>query len=251
MPTAARYESRRARIIRGRSLMARRAGWPALIPGENGFQGPDKVRIDAYSEYVPPPRVGWKPYGPVPVNSYLFSDDDPFGWKVHEFDEALELQPGLSQIARQLLTRLKRLQDGNPETGLPRHVSRNNPYWPPELAAEAVSQTDRCVLLLPLALSRTQDDKGRVRWTLFGNSEQGPGKAFWKSFYTAPGVEAPPEVGIGFFCRLLQTVYGVSVGDADGLRQAGFRILAEDQPALRFWDEGPLPSWTEAFLYRD
>jgi hypothetical protein len=61
---------------------------------------------------------------------------------------------------------------------------------------------DRCVLLLPLALSRTQDDKGRVRWTLFGNSEQGPGKAFWRSFFTAPGVEAPPEFGIDFFCRL-------------------------------------------------
>src|SRR5262245_61315918 len=237
MPTAARYESRRARIIRGRSLMARRAGWPALIPGENGFQGPDKVRIDAYSEYVPPPRVGWKPYGPVPVNSYLFSDDDPFGWKVHEFDEVLELQPGLYQIAKDLLTRLKRLQDGNPETGLPRHVSRNNPFWPRELGS-ANLQNDLCVLLLPLALSRTQDDKGRVRWTLFGNSEQGPSKAFWKSFFTAPGVEAPPEQGIGFFCRLLQAVFGEDVADADALRRAGFRILPEDQPDFSFWSDG-------------
>jgi len=196
-----------------------RAGWSKLIPNEGGFQGSGAFRIDAYSEYMPPPRVGWKPYGPVPVNSQLFSPDDPFGWKVHEFDETLELQPGLYQIAKQLMTRLKRLLDGNPEAGLPRHVSDNNPFWPPELASGANVPHDRCVLLLPLALSRSQDDKGRVRWTLFGNSEQGPGKAFWKSFFTAPGVETPPDFGIGFFCRLLQAVYGENVADADGLRR--------------------------------
>lgn len=227
-----------------------RNGWSRLIPSDGTFHGSDTFRIAAYSEFMPPPRVGWKPYGPVPINGQLFSPDDAFGWKVHEFDEALELQPGLLQIARQLLTRLKRLQDGNPDTGLPRHVSRNNPFWPSELAG-ANLQNDRCVLLLPLALSRTQDDKGRVRWTLFGNSEQGPGKAFWKSFFTEPGVEAPAELGIGFFCRLLHAVYGENVADADGLLRAGFRILPEDKPDFPFWDEGQLPSWTRPFLYRD
>ena len=108
-----------------------RAGWSKLIPGEGWLRGSATFRIDAYSEFRPPPRVGWKPYGPVSVNPYLFSPDDPFGWKVHEFDEALELRPGLHQIAQDLLTRLKRLQDGNPDTGLPRHISRNNPFWPP------------------------------------------------------------------------------------------------------------------------
>jgi hypothetical protein len=227
-----------------------RAGWSRLIPSENCFQGPDAYRIEAYSEFMPPPRVGWKPYGTLPVNPHLFSPDDPFGWKVHEFDEALELRPGLHQIAKQLLTRLKRLQGGNPDTGLPRHISKENPFWPPELAS-AKLQNDRCVLLLPLALSRTQDDKGRVRWTLFGNSEQGPGKPFWKSFFTAPGVEAPPEFGIGFFCRLLQAVYGEKVGDAEGLRRVGLRILPEDKPDFPVWSEGKLPSWAKSFLFRD
>jgi hypothetical protein len=227
-----------------------RDGWSKLIPPEGGLQGSGAFRIDAYSEYVPPPRVGWKPYGPAPVNSQLFSPDDPFGWKVHEFDEALELQPGLSQIARQLLARLRRLQDGNPDAGLPRHVSKDNPFWPPDLAA-ADLRNDPCVLLLPLSLSRTQDDKGRVRWTLFGNSEQGLGKAFWKGFFTAPGVEAAPEFGVGFFCRLLRSVYGENVADADGLRRAGFRILPEDKPDFPFWSEGELPSWAKAFLFRD
>jgi hypothetical protein len=227
-----------------------RTGWSRLIPRDDWCRGSDGFRIDAYSEFVPPPRVGWKPYGPVPVNRYVFSTDDPFGWQIHEFDEALELQPGFHQIARQLMARLKRLQDGNPDTGLPRHVSRNNPFWPPELAG-ANLQNDPCVLLLPLALSRTQDDKGRVRWTLFGNSEQGPGKAFWKSFFTAPGVELPPEHGVAFFCRLLQAVYGEKVDNEHGLRRAGLRILPEDQPDYPFWADGDLPSWTKAFLYHD
>jgi len=227
-----------------------RAGWSNLIPSDVCFRGPGAFRIDAYSEYMPAPRVGWKPYGSAPVNAQLFSPDDPYGWKVHEFDETLELQPGLHQIAKQLMTRLKRLQDGNPETGLPRHISESNPFWPPELARSNL-QNDRCVLLLPLSLSRTQDDKGRVRWTLFGNSEQGPGKAFWKSFFTAPQVEAPAEFGVGFFCRLLHSVYGESIQDAEGLRRAGFRILPEDQPDFPFWNDGELPSWAKAFVLRD
>jgi hypothetical protein len=228
-----------------------RIGWLKLIPAEQGLQGPGAFRIDAYSEFLPPPRVGWKPYGPVPLSSLVFSPDDPFGWKVHEFDEALELRPGLYQIARQLLTRLKRLQEGNPDIGLPRHISEKNPFWPPELAGASILKNDRCVLLLPLSLSRTQDDKGRVRWTLFGNSEQGPGKAFWKSFFTAPGVEAPAESGIGFFCRLLHAVYGEDAGDADALRRVGFRILPEDRPDFPFWSEGELPSWARSFVLRD
>src|SRR5262245_19097950 len=73
---------------RGRLFMAY-AGWSSLIPSKSGFQGPGAFRIDAYSEYMPPPRVGWKPYGPVPVTPYVFQPDDPFGWQVHEFDEAL------------------------------------------------------------------------------------------------------------------------------------------------------------------
>jgi hypothetical protein len=75
-----------------------------LIPRDDWLRGSTKVRIDAYSEFMPAPRVGWKPYGPVRVSPYLFAPDDPFGWMVHEFDESLELQPGLLQIAKDLVT---------------------------------------------------------------------------------------------------------------------------------------------------
>ncbi len=222
-------------------------GWQRLIPRDDCFVGEGKFRIDAYSEFQQAPRVGWKPYGGQGVDPELFSADDPWGWQVSEFDEALELRPGLAQIAKQVMSKLGRLRDNDPATGLPRLDLAGNPYWPPDLAAETKLPQERCVVLLPLALSRSQDDKGRVRWTLYGNSEQGPGKAFWKSFYSSPKKELPAEQGIDFFCRLLRTVYGEKVDGAHDLRRAGFRILPDDKPLVDFWDEGPLPSWAEPF----
>src|SRR5258708_30661491 len=85
---AAGREAPRGADYQTRPTMAR-AGWSNLIPGADRFPGYRAFCIDAYSEYMPPPRVGWKPYGPVPVNRQLFSPDDPFGWNVHEFDQAL------------------------------------------------------------------------------------------------------------------------------------------------------------------
>ena len=84
---------------------------------------------------------------------------------------------------------------------------------------------ERYVVFLPLALSQTQDDKGRVRWTFFGSSEQGPDRAFWKSFYRAPGREHPPEYAVDFIRRLLHAAYGETPERLADLRRAGFRIL--------------------------
>ncbi len=223
-------------------------GWRRLIPAPSRFRGEGNYPIDAYSEFMPPPRLGWKPYGDPPVDPELFSEQDQHGWRVSEFQEAIELQPGLLQIAKQVVGKIGRLVDGNPETGILRDDLIDNPYWPPELASEPKLPHERCLVLLPLALSRTQDDKGRVRWTLFGNSEQGPGKAFWRSFFTAPGTEVAAEQGLAFFRRLLHAVYREDVGD---LRQAGFRILPDQEPLLDFWTEGPMPSWTEPFVLKE
>jgi hypothetical protein len=223
------------------------AGWHRLLPRPDLFRGDDKYRIDAYSEFMPAPRVGWKPYGDREPDSNLFDPADPFGWRVSEFEEELELKPGLAQVAKQILAKLARLLDGDPDTGLPRLHPTENSYWPPELAAEPKLPQERCVALLPLTLSRTQDDKGRVHWTLFGNSEQGPGRAFWMSFYSAPGVERPADEGIEFFARLLETVYGRKVpAGADGLFRCGFRILTDDEPPFPWWKE-PLPKWADRF----
>ena len=88
------------------------------------------------------------------------------------------------------------------------------------------------MLLLPLALSKTQDDKGRVRWTLFGGSEQGPAKAFWKGFYTAPRREVPREWSEGFIRRLLAAAYGEKPEALADLRKAGFRVYTNPAAAL-------------------
>ena len=82
------------------------------------------------------------------------------------------------------------LGQGKPAYSIAGQMGRNlidNPYWPSELAAQAGKLShERYVVFLPLALSKTQDDKGRIRWTFFGGSEQGPERAFWKSFYLSP-----------------------------------------------------------------
>ncbi len=109
---------------------------------------------------------------------------------------------------------------------------------------------ERYVVLMPLALARTQDDKGRVRWTLFGCSEQGPGKAFWKSFFTGAKQERDTEWSLDFIRRLLMAAYGETTEQLGDLRKAGFRILDGDQePLLPHWRESKLPSWTEPFLW--
>jgi hypothetical protein len=223
------------------------AGWKQLIPSTPCFQGEDSFPIAAYSEFMPPPWVGYKPYGHSPPDDTIVREDDPYGWHINEYEEHREMEPGMLLLARQILKKLSRLFDGDPETGIPRVDLTDNPYWTEELAEEKPRPHERCVILMPLALSRTQDDKGRVAWTVFGNSEQGPGKAFWKSFYTAPGKEAPEEEGIGFLCRLLNEVYGLEAEDARDLRRAGFRILPDQDPLCDFWEE-ELPSWTEQFL---
>src|SRR5436190_23225888 len=152
------------------------------------------------------------------------------------------------QVARQVMGKIFHLLHGNHGHGPPKRILEDNLAWPAELAAYAGKLShDRCVTLLPLALSRTQDDKGRVRWTLFGNSEQGPGRAFWKGFYTSPKTELPAGEAVGFFCRLLGAVYGEEADGAAGLHRVGFRILPADDPPFPFWAER-LPSWAADFL---
>jgi hypothetical protein len=222
-------------------------GWQRLIPPDDCFRGAGRYPLDAYSEFLPPPRLGWKPYGGRGPDLELFAPDEPFGWHVGEFEEHLELRAGMVQIGKQVLSRLARLLDRNPHTGIPNLALADNPYWPAELAAEPALPHERSVTLLPLAFSRTQDDKGRVRWTLFGNSEQGPGKAFWKAFFTAPKRELPADEAVAFFSRLLKTVYGEDAEGAAGLKRVGFRILPDDDPPFDFWAED-LPSWTADFV---
>ncbi len=228
-------------------------GWKQLVAGYPWFETSGRYALPAYSEFMPPPRVGRSPYGAIGT---LFSEDDAHGWAVSEIEQAYELNPGLTNIAKQILGQLVELGRGMPAHHIAGHTRRNledNPYWTSELAARAGHlDHERYVILLPLALSRTQDDMGRVRWTLFGSSEQGPERAFWKSFFSAPGQELPERQAIAFIARLLHAAYGENVDDATKLLQIGFRILPSiKHPSFPYWNEGPLPTWTRRFVVNE
>ncbi len=226
----------------------RTQGWKQLLDGFPWFSGDGKYPIPAYSEFMPPPRLVVKPYGTQA--GLPFDEGDPWGMPVSEYEQSWELTPGWHWAAREIVGMLVNLARGKRTRGIGRHKLVDNPCWPDELAEHAGNLShERFVVLLPLALSRTQDEKGRVRWTLFGSSEQGPARAFWKSFFTAPGREAPAARGLAFLRQLLATVYQIPAQELDDLHHAGFRILPAGPDAdFPFWEE-PLPTWTKPFLW--
>jgi hypothetical protein len=226
-------------------------GWRLLMEGFPRLDGKGSFPLPAYSEFMPPPRLGRKPYGDR--EALPFSDDDPYGWAITEIEEEYELKPGLEHLAEEIVGALVRLGRGKPEFRIPGHKGRNlvdNPYCPPELLARTALLGRECyVVFLPLALSRTQDDKGRVRWTFFGSSEQGPEQAFWKGFRSAPDRELPESGSLAFLVDLLSRVYGEPVKGSAGLRSTGFRVLpTEPDPRFPYWIEAALPSWTAPLL---
>jgi hypothetical protein len=219
-------------------------GWKRLFLQTERLTGEGNYPIEAYSEFMPPPRLGLSSY--MRRNTGFFNEKDPWGWPVTEYEEAFQLVPGLQSVAQQILGALVRLARGEPTHGISRSNLSGNRYWPQELAQHARSLAhERFVAILPLALSRTQDDKGRVRWTLFGGSEQGPARAFWRGFYTAPRREVPEECGIGFFQKLLNEAYGERIEVPGALHRAGFRILFRNEAHV---DE-PRPPWTFPYLW--
>src|SRR5207244_6040707 len=202
-------------------------GWKQLLAGWPWFQGEGRYPIASYSEVMPPPRFGRKPYGGDDL--LLFDENDPWGWNITEYEEAFELRPGLDKVAQQIVAALAHLGGGRPAHGISKGKLENNPYWPPELASHAGKlEHERYVVLMPLALSRTQDDKGRVRWTLFGGSEQGPAHAFWRAFFTAPTKEMPAEAALTFIRSLLQAAYGANEAHVADLQRAAFRVLPHE-----------------------
>ena len=106
-------------------------GWKRLLAGGPWFRGEGSYPIAAYSEFMPPPRLGRKPYDGDPAT--LLDPADPWGWPVTEYEEALELQPGLLHVAEQLLGVLGHLGHCRPAHGIARNKLRDNPCWPAEL----------------------------------------------------------------------------------------------------------------------
>ena len=59
-------------------------GWRQLLDGYPWFSGEGQFPLPAYSEFMPPPRLGCTPYGAV--DPRLFSEDDLYGWHVSEIE---------------------------------------------------------------------------------------------------------------------------------------------------------------------
>ena len=220
-------------------------GWQKFLKGYPWFGCKGCYPITAYSEFMPPPRLGYKPYGKP--DHRILPEDDLFGWNISEMEEEYELKPGIEHIGQQIMSNILKLGKGLTEHYISGHGGENlvnNPYWPPELSAHAGSLShERFVTLLPLMLSRTQDDKGRIIWTFFGNSIHEPEPVFWKSFFTAPGVERSETESIAFFTNLLNEAYGEKLSEKESLFNAGFRILTSEGSIL--------PGWTNKFLVTD
>ncbi len=227
------------------------SAWKRLLTDRDWCRGRGHFPLPAYSEMLPPPWLGPKPYdGQVAGLPPPRADD--FGWNVSEYQQGLELGPALDHVAGIVLAEMMRLGRGQTPHYLGRHKLHRNPAWPAALAAQAGQLAhERYVLLLGVALSRTQDDKGRVRWTLFGSCEQGPGKAFWRGFFTAPGVEVPWSAAQALFAELLVRAHGIDEQKARDPAAAGVHILPTGRdPDFPYWNEGPLPSWCESLRYR-
>jgi hypothetical protein len=220
-------------------------GWQKFLKGYPWFGCKGCYPITAYSEFMPSPRLGYKPYGKP--DHRILPEDDPFGWNISEMEEEYELKPGIEHIGHQIMNNILKLGKGLPEHYISGHGGENlvnNPYWPPELSAHAGSLShERFVILLPLMLSRTQDDKGRVVWTFFGNSIHEPEQVFWKSFFTAPGIERSEKESVVFFTDLLNEAYGEKLSGKESLFNAGLRILTSEGSIL--------PAWTNKFLVTD
>ncbi|HVN57277.1 MAG TPA: M28 family peptidase [Bacteroidales bacterium] len=217
-------------------------GWKSLMEGFPWFDCDGCYPLPAYSEFMPSPIIGQKPLGKA--DNSIFTDDDPWGMKITEIEEELELRPGISHIGHQIMNNITRLGRGLTEHHIHGHGGKNltgNPYWPAELAAKAGKlEHERFVVMLPMMLSRTQDDKGRVTWTFFGSSIHDPEFSFWKGFYRSENEAIDNADFDNFFSSVFKGAYGLKAGDSGQLYKAGLRILP-------CGDDSRLPGWTDKF----
>ena len=225
------------------------SGWMKLKEGFPWFRGEDNYTIRAYSEFMPPVKTGLNPCT-GDLYPWIFSGDDPEGWRVMEIEEEYQLRPGLRNIGEQIMKHILELGKGTLPHSLAGHNGRNlanNDYWPEELASHAGKlQNERYIFLSPVSLSKTKDDKGRVRWTFFGASEQGPEHGFWQSFFKSESEERPEKIFADLFNEILNKGYGES------LNPTTFRYLPTgDSCPLYYWRPIRQPSWIEKYRISD
>ena len=118
-------------------------GWRALLEDYPWFSAEGRYPLAAYSEFLPPPRLGRTAYGELdpaldsagaqpPVARAAVQDagvvlpaDDPYGWPISELEEEYELAPGLRVLAQQIMEALRKLGQAETEHALAGHEGRN------------------------------------------------------------------------------------------------------------------------------
>ena len=164
--------------------MSGRRVWDEIeAEARDAFAGEGGFPLPAYSEYMPAPWVGVKPYAPALAAEACTAAYGGDTLDVTEYEQ-IEHEFGLAHVGLRVVRELDALLAGKPHE-LSTSLLAGNPAWPEALAASAGARRaagEPIILALSLALSRTQDDKGNVRWTLFGVSHDGAGPGFWRSF---------------------------------------------------------------------
>ncbi len=86
------------------------SGWHKLVEGYPWFEGEGAYPLPAYSEFMPPPRLGITPTGELQPD--LFSENDPYGWHISEIEEFYQLRPGTSILEKLLYRSWSRMPAG-------------------------------------------------------------------------------------------------------------------------------------------
>ena len=139
------------------------------------FRGAGRFPLRAYSEFMPAQFVGWKPCARGTGRRVATLG----ACEIDEYEWAHEIAPGLDRIAEHIVHELGKLMRGAPHA-LSHSLLDGNPAWPDELAAAARAGAladEPVAIAIGLALSRTHDDKGNDRFTLFGTSHDGAAAA--------------------------------------------------------------------------
>ncbi|MGA9653351.1 MAG: hypothetical protein WBV96_05505, partial [Polyangia bacterium] len=167
--------------------MQDKAAWSRIeSEARQAFLGQGRFPVPAYSEFMPPPFVGIKPFtasDPASAPGSTIVCDER-GLAIDEYEQEHELRPGLIKIANHLVDELAKLASGATHE-FSRTLLDGNPAWPEALVAAAREghyPRRPFFVMQTLALSLTQDDKGNVLWTLFGASHEPASVVFWRGF---------------------------------------------------------------------
>jgi hypothetical protein len=175
------------------------AGTWSEVWGPDAGRPPARYPIRAYSEFLPAPKGGARPYefrldSRSTVEKSVerrrhYRRDRPSEFQVPLFDEIRVLRPGLTHLTRDWLKSLK--------------------------------TTGPVAALFSVSLTETQDWKGMTPWTVLGGAEGNPEEEFWRGMLNR---QAFPQWLCGFLSKSFLTP-GPCLGVED-LQRLGLRVLS-------------------------